>query len=73
MTRKDYNVIAYRMAMAEPVNRNRMGHDAWNEACESLATGLMFTNLRFDSTRFINACKFEYWKNRVPPHKGPLD
>lgn len=67
MTRKDYTLIAYRLAFVEPEDSEEKAHAAWAQSCSSIARGLEIDNPRFDKRRFLAACQFEYWKNRKSP------
>lgn len=67
MTRKDYTLIAYQLAMVEPADSPAAPHEAWRQACLSIARGLEAQNPRFDKHRFLVACQFRYWKTRRPP------
>jgi len=67
MTRKDYNNIAFSLALAEPASPNE-AREAWKFTCRKVAEGLAVGNSRFDKSRFLEACKFDYWKNKRPPY-----
>ena len=66
MTRKDYERVAYGLAMAEPV-RPQDAVEQWQATCKSVAHQLSLENPRFDKTKFLSACNFDYWKDRRPP------
>jgi hypothetical protein len=67
MTRKDFTLIAYSLALAEPTEDKQDAHAAWKRACESLGSMLAALNPRFDKRRFYAACSYDYWKNRTAP------
>jgi hypothetical protein len=69
MTRKDYDRIAFHLAMQEPVlEMNQMNITHQFEAdCQAVADALMGSNPRFRRDYFLEACKFDYWKNRKQP------
>lgn len=65
MTRKDYDRIAYHLAMQEPapgkdrpLSPVKLEHEA---CCQAVADALMGTNPRFRREYFLEACKFDYW------------
>jgi len=72
LTRKDYNRIAYYLAMQEPelleddnrLSPVRMEHEA---CCYAVAQALVGTNPHFRKELFLEACKFNYWKNKKLP------
>jgi len=72
MTRKDYNRIAYYLAMQEPellsdnndISQVRMQHEV---CCSAVAQALVGTNPRLRKEYFLEACKFSYWENRKLP------
>jgi hypothetical protein len=71
MTRKDYDRIAWHLAMQEPVNTEKNGispvvleHEA---CCQAVADALQGSNPRFKRDYFLIACKFNYWTNRKIP------
>jgi hypothetical protein len=71
MTRKDYDRIAFHLAMQEP----DMLHDGklqkltiqFEADCMAVADALMGSNPRFRREYFLEACKFDYWTNRKQP------
>jgi hypothetical protein len=71
MTRKDYDRIAFHLAMQEPapsgngrISPVRLEHTA---CCEAVADALIGSNPRFRRDYFLEACKFDYWKTHKQP------
>lgn len=68
MTRKDYNKLAFHLAMQEPTVTTDYRATAWFSAmCEAVADGLIGSNPRFRREYFLEACRINYWTNRKQP------
>lgn len=67
MTRKDYTALAYHLSLVEPADNVPVAHAAWTASCRAIADCLQDDNTRFDRTRFLEACKYLYWKGRTIP------
>jgi len=69
LTRKDYDRIAYNLAMVDPgtVEGFTIAKTVFRNSCEAVADALMGTNPRFKRDFFLEACNYDYWKNRKQP------
>ena len=71
MTRKDYDRIAFHLAVQEPENTAKDGISAvclqFRADCEAVADALIGTNPRFRRDYFLEACRYNYWKTHKQP------
>ena len=66
MTKKHFEILAYRLAMVEPEG-NGTARDLWIRCVTGVAEACRDCNPRFDQGKFTDACRFDYWTNHKPP------
>jgi hypothetical protein len=67
MTKKHFEQLAYRLAMREPVTDESEVWGVWSGCVHAVADVAEVMNPRFNRERFLNACRFDYWKTHKPP------
>jgi hypothetical protein len=69
MSKKHFEILAYRLAMVEPTSDELPGsyYAVWKRTVEAVAQACGDCNERFDRERFLAACRFDYWKTHKPP------
>lgn len=67
LSKKYYNAIAYHLALVEPTGEVPAAHEAWTHCCRAMADCLADDNPAFARSRFLEACKYSYWKGRSIP------
>lgn len=67
MTRKHFNKLAYELAMVEPQREGSEEWKAWERSCYAVSKVCWEENGNFDRPRFLEACRYDYWKS----HKAP--
>lgn len=67
MTRKEFDKLAYVLAMSEPLEDNFEARVTWLTLREDIVRVCKQSNSRFNTDHFINATDFEYWRARRRP------
>lgn len=61
MTKKDYEVVAFALALAEPLPHNKREHEAWRLTRNTVSSTLKYVYPNFDEEVFRSFTHMETW------------